>query len=344
MVGTPGTTADTDAAAPSRRDVLRAAAGGAGLLGIGKAIDNVLIGYGVLTGTNLRAQAASGELADLAREGFRPARHREQTVGDYTVRTGPGGVDLLDEAGPVGSVPRGDTARAVELDARFELPGVLEELAADLDALAAGDHQFAFYGFEGFFDRLEAADPRPWTVGAVRRWRAAQPDLVESFAKADPAAPQTLLEALVEAFRDRTYYDIPRYAAGSVQDNLIAGAVDLRALFRNPVDFGSLSGDGTSGLFCYEFAHRSIEALHAVPAADQSVPVVGARVWDQRHKHVYTAVASLVRDGGDLEVPVTFVDYTHSTLNDDLRLRGALGEGFEAYDRRHRASLVHWRR
>ena len=90
---------------------------------------------------------------------------------------------------------------------------------------------------------------------------------------------------------------------------------------------------------------------------------MGAVVTDARHKHVYTGLATVVREGayggdggaggggsggeragGDLVVPMTFLDYMHSTQYDDLHLRGVLGEGVNAYDRRHRTDDVYWNR
>jgi hypothetical protein len=86
---------------------------------------------------------------------------------------------------------------------------------------------------------------------------------------------------------------------------------------------------------------------------------MGAVVTDARHKHVYTGLATVVREdeggadggeggdenaAGDLVVPMTFLDYMHSTQYDDLHLRGVLGEGVNAYDRRHRTDDVYWNR
>ncbi|PSQ13711.1 hypothetical protein BRD02_11795 [Halobacteriales archaeon QS_8_69_73] len=43
---------------------------------------------------------------------------------------------------------------------------------------------------------------------------------------------------------------------------------------------------------------------------------------------------------GDLVVPMTFVDYTHSTLYDDFGVTSVAGPGLAAYDDRHRATHV----
>lgn len=324
----------------TRRQALRAAVGGGVVLGAAKAVDNVLVGYGELVGTNLVEQADSGALASLAGDGFRPAGgFRASVAGDLMTVRGDGvNVHSDDELVAQRSLARlrGDWA------AGLGLPPSLSGLAADLGAVARDEHTYEFHRFDGFFDRVEGATPRPLAVGSMRRWPGAAPAPVGTFTDADPASPRAVLQGLVGGFRDRTYYDAPRYVAGSIQDNVIFGAVDLRAPFRGSNDFEALASPGKTGLFCYEFTHRSIEALHAVPAAEQIVPVVAGRVWDKRHKHVYTAVASVVRDDGELVVPMTFVDYTHTTLYDDVGLRGLLGEGLEAYDSRHRATVVHW--
>lgn len=328
-----------------RRDALKGLAAGGAVLGAGKAVDNVLIGYGTLTGTNLVDQAASGSLAAIMNAGLAP-RGYGLSMGDYRLRTRPrhGHVEL---AGPTGSetfpFSEAGAAAAWDTDEAAGLNGILGGLVTDLAAIEANDHAFEFHQFDAFLDRVDGADPRPYTVGAIRGWRPADPTHVAEFTGADPTNPRDTLTGLIGGFREHASYDAPRYLAGSIQDNVLLGTIDLRASFQKPVSFAALLEADGPGLFCYEFTHRSIEALHSVPAFDQTVPVVGARVWDQRHKHVYTAVATAIRDDG-LRFPVTFVDYTHTTLYDDLHLRGLLGEGFEAYNERHRASVIHWRR
>lgn len=324
----------------SRRQALRGLVGGGTTVGAAMAIDNVLVGYGTLVGTNLVEQAASGALASLFDEGLRPRRRTRTSVGRYTVTALLGALRL--EEGDTELDVRPLEAATEDWAADHGLPAELQALVGDLGAIAREEHTFEFHETGSFFDRVAGAQTRPLAVGAHRRWPATEPRYVEAFTDTDPADPRAVLEGLVSGFREHTYYDAPRYVAGSVQDNVIFGAVDLRAPFRNPVDFEALVADGETGLFCYEFTHRSLEALHAVSPLAQTAPVLGARVWDQRHKHVYTAVASIIREDDGLVVPVTFVDYTHTTLYDDFNLRGLLGEGFEAYNERHRASVVHW--
>ncbi len=74
----------------------------------------------------------------------------------------------------------------------------------------------------------------------------------------------------------------------------------------------------------------------------QHPPVLGAKVVDARHGHVYVGVASVVRENGNLVIPMTFVDYRNSTLTDDLHLRWLLGEELTAYDERHRVTDIYW--
>ncbi|MFB6353817.1 MAG: hypothetical protein ABEJ92_06995 [Halobacteriales archaeon] len=326
----------------TRRQALRGVVGGGLTLGAAKAVDNVLVGYGTVVGTNLVEQAASGALGSLAGARFRPRRGVRFGLGGDSLTLRDGAVTVRSNQDHVARRP------LAELDGEWAgsvgLAAPLAGLAADLGAIAREEHTFAFHRLDAFVERVRDAEARPLAVDAVRRWPAADPAIVGEFTDADPADPPALIRGLVGGFREHTYYDAPRYVAGSIQDNVLFGAVDLRAPFRDPVSFPALLEDGKTGLFCYEFTHRSLEALHAVPAVEQTLPVVAARVWDKRHKHVYTAVGSVVREDGDLVVPMTFVDYTHTTLYHDARLTGLLGEGLEAFNERHRASVVHWQR
>jgi hypothetical protein len=322
-----------------RRSVLKGIAGAGALLGAGRSVDNVLLGYGVLVGTNLREQ----DLGTLADEGFHPGG-QSIPAGTHEIHAGPREVRIAEGGATVAAFDpiRTDPGDARAIGTEHGLGGATSELARDLGTLAAGDHAFEFHGIDGFFERVRA-EARPYTAGAMRRWhRTADLDRVERFVGASPGNPGAVVRGLASGFREHAHYDVARYLAGAVQDNVIMGAADLRAPFREPVGFGALlADDGGTGMFCYEFTHRSIEALHAVPAPDQAVPVIGARIIDDRHKHVYTGVASVVRDGG-LRVPMTFVDYTHSTMYDDASARGLLGEGVGAYDDRHRATAIEW--
>ena len=216
-------------------------------------------------------------------------------------------------------------------------------MAADLDSIEAGAYSFEFSGYETFFDRLRDARLRPFTVAALRgdRFRRPPVELVRRFTGVDPVDPASLVTGLAEGFRDRTHFDSDRYVAGAIQDHLLLGTVPLQTRFQEPTDFESILGD-SAGLYCYEYALRSIEAFHAVAPHRQSTPVFGGLVFDWRHNHVYTALASVVRENGELRVPMTFLDYSHATMYDTYRLRWLLGEGIDAYDGRHRASSIHY--
>lgn len=326
----------SDDAGVSRRDALKAFGGGALGLGAGKAVDNVLLGYE----KNLRTQ----DLAAVAAERFAPSERYDRRIGDYRVLHQQEtlfvlGVDTVREAL---SVPDGSPEEAARIDEEYSLGGAVSQLLADIRAIERGDVSFAFSTVDSFFQRIADAEPRSYTADVLRGRRRGDPETVEAFTGVDPADPQATLGALVESFREHASYDVPRYVAGSVEDNVIFGATDLRKHFHKPVDFDSLREQRGTGMFCYEFTYRSMEALHAVPAAAQTVPAVGAKVHDYRHKHVYTAVASAIRSDGDLVIPMTFVDYTHSTLYDDFGLTGVLGDGFEAYGERHRADELFW--
>lgn len=324
-----------------RREALALFGGGLAALGAGKAADNVLLGYGVVVGTNLREQ----DLGPLVNERLEPSPFEVQ-VGDALLSLA-GGELAVDDGRRSRTITIAESSRreATELDEEFDLPGnPATQIFADLSALEAGEVSFDFSDYGAFFDRLDGADVRPFTVEALRGpyFRHVDPGTIRSFAGVSPSDPRALVEALAGAFRGHTSYDIPRYLAGSVEDNVLFGAVDLRDHFESSTSFEALERGETSGMFCYEFTYRSIEALEAVPAHHQTPPTFGGAVMDSRHKHVYTAIGSVYREDGELVVPVTFVDYTHSTLYDDLGLRWLLGEGIDAYDARHRATDVYW--
>lgn len=324
----------------TRRQAIAGAGGVLSGVGALRVLDNVVLGYGELgNGTNLREQ----DLAALATENLPMAYdeqvggHRVRVTGDeVVVGTGSGDRRL--------ALDTDDRGAASDLDADLGLDGRLAALYADARDLRVGAFGMAFSQPAAFFRRLREADARPDAVAAIRGQgdRVADPDIVERFADAPPTRPERLAEALVAAFREHASYDIPRYAAGSVEDNVIFGAADLRGHFENEVTFEAMLERDDAGLFCWELAVRSIEALQAVAPWDQSVPVAACYVRDRRHKHAYTGVASVVREDGDLVVPMTFLDYTHSTLYDDLHVTPITGRGLAAYDARHRATHVYW--
>lgn len=350
----PGAGGDGDADGAvdvDRRRLLAGTAGAAAGIGGFRAVDNVLLGFGDVVGTNLVEQ----DLAPIVRRRFAPSPF-EASVDGTPIRYADGRIAVGPADAPTTtlSVATASPGAAATVDARHGLDGATERLVRDLGAVDRGDVAFTFHGVDGFFDRLDGADTRPLTVGALRghRFDGVEPTAVRELAGVDPAEPAALVEGLAAGFRRETRYDVPRYVAGSVEDNLLMGAGDLRGPLEAPTAFDAILGEGTTGMFCYDFAYRAIEAFHAAPPREQSPPVMGAVVTDARHKHVYTGLASVVRrhgaregsGGAALEIPMTFVDYTHSTLYDDLGLRGVLGEGVEAYGDRHRTTGVYWNR
>ncbi|WP_435364058.1 hypothetical protein [Haloarchaeobius sp. DYHT-AS-18] len=344
---------DTDPSPALSRRRLLAGVGGLGALGAGKAVDNIFLGYGILMGTNLLTQ----DTARLAGERLGPTPF-ETTVADHILavdrgQVHVGGADASADPEPVISLA-GSPTDAAEVDDEYGLPGVTTELVRDDPPLAAalGDVnatevdglRFEFHQYEAFFERVQEADSRPFSVMRLRgdRYRPIGTETIRAFTDADPSDPKAVIEGLVGGFREYSGYDLPRYAAGSLEDNVLMGHGDLRDHFESPTTYDALLSGRNTGLFCYEFVHRSIEALHAVPAHEQTAPVFAGVVTDERHKHAYTAVGSVIREDGELVVPVTFVDYTHSTLYDDLLATGVLGRGLRAYDDRHRASDIYW--
>jgi len=329
----------------TRRGMLARVAGVAGAAGGFRAVDNVLLGYGVLVGTNLRAQQLTPLFTDSLtftdrRYPLADGRHLAYSEGTLAVERGERRLAAVDvfEATP---------AEASGFDARHDLPGApgpAEELARDLGAIRAGELTVEPLELDAFFERARAAETRPYAVGPLRGpfHDHVAPETVAGFTDADPADPAATVEGLATAFREHTDYDLPRYVAGSVEDNLLGGAVDLRRHFESDVEYGAVGDGGHTGLFCYEYARRAAEAFHALAPTRQRLPVAAAEVIDDRHKHVYSSLTTLVRDEGDLRLLATFLDYTHVAMYDDAAAQRVMGEGLEAYDRRHRATEVKW--
>ncbi|WP_266077398.1 hypothetical protein [Haladaptatus caseinilyticus] len=340
----PRTPFDFEVGEFSRRQLLFGLGGGATAIATGKAIDNVVLGFGPLTGTNLREQNPGAE----ARKRFEPSRFTTVVSGnrlqfhDDEIRVYDGETNEI-----VRTLSRfSSTDEAAAVDSDLGLVGSpVEQLVRDLSAIDADDIRFEFSQYEPFFDRLQNTNTRPFTVQAMRsnQFSDVSSATIESFANASPTDPKAVLEGLVEGFRRHTYYNTPRYVAGSIEDNIIFDVADLRHHFESPTTFAALESGETNGMLCWDFTWRAIEALHAVPAHRQRPPIVGAKVVDDRHGHVYVGVASIVRENDAVVVPMTFVDYRNSTLYDDFSLGEFLpGDGLAAYDERHRATDIYW--
>jgi hypothetical protein len=323
----------------TRRRMLFGGAGGLAAVGGGRAIYNTSLGYGEFgMGTNLLRQ----DLAPLLTE--RLSTEYDGAIAGARVRFEGSTIAVGENDENVLSVAEDDRSDAAEVDRKIGSDGRLEELFVDLAAFQAGEYAFEFHEPEAFFERFAEVDARPGIVAAIRgdRDRTIDPDVVERFAGADPADPPTLVEGLVSGFREHTSYDVPRYVAGSIEDNVLFGAYDLRQYFEGDVGFEALLESDDTGIFCWELVFRSMEALQSVSPVDQTIPIATCYVSDVRHKHAFTGVLGAIREDGELRLPTTFLDYTHSTLYDDFHLTALLGEGLAAYNSGHRADEIFW--
>lgn len=311
-----------------RRAVLGAGARGVLALGGAKALHNTVAGYGhVGIGNNLRTQ----DIPALAREHLRIPSSLEVSVYGWDVELA--GRDVRYRDGRDAWQPAGAG------------PATVDRFARDIEALRSGSFRVTPTDPDTFFESLAGADVQPSLVTVLRGRNAPadDPAAVEAFAGTDPRAPEQLLWALVEAFRTYSHYDVPRYLAGSIDDNILPFDAGLRDPLRPDVGFDALlRADGSVGLFCVEYARLARAAVQSRRAPEQSPPLYGMLVRDRRHKHVYNAFGSVRRTPDGLALPMTFVDYTNSTRNDDFRLTGLLGTGLDAYDTLHRADVITW--
>ena len=329
-----------------RRQVLRLGLQGGVTLAAAKAIHNVFLGYGRIgPGTNLRVQDLDRVAADrfsVPNSYWGSVDGHDLVLDDERLWVGDD-----DDSWTTIDLDADAPERALEVDDRFGFETQpLTELTTDLESLRVSAYTFEFHDVDGFFDRIAASTSRPYTADLLRgrRYRTADPATVERFTDVSPTDPRALLEGFVPAFRRWTSYDVPRYVAGSVEDNVLFSRVELRRHFQPEATFEAIMAADGVGLFCWEFTFLANEALHSLPAHEQQIPLLGCWVRDRRHKHIYNAFASVIRADGELVIPVSFVDYTHTTLYDDLSLTWLLGEGFDAYDTSHRADELYWDR
>lgn len=323
-----GTAADDDW---SRRRLLRFAGAGAAAASLGRVVYE-LLGFGVLTGTNLTAQ----DPERVVGSGPDPSPF-ELALADGRLAFDGESVERVVDGDRVAVVPLDDVDGAAA-------PGDgAAGVAADLAAVESGAYAVEFLHPDALFDRVEAATARPGAVAALRgdRFRDPSPETVRRFAGVDPAEPAALVDGLAEGFRSHTHFDTTRYVAESVEDHLLLGTVPLRGALRESTAFDAIL-DGSTGLYCYEYARRAMEAFHVVAPHRQTTPVFGATVHDPRHNHVFSGLGSVVRADGGLRVLLTFLDYSHATLYDTFGLRPVLGDGVDAYDSRHRATRIRY--
>lgn len=314
----------------TRRQLLRHGVGGGVTIGMAKALHNTTIGYGHFgVGENLRTQ----DLAAIAGANFRVPQVAEMEIDGYDVAL-------------AGESIRYRTDTEEWQNGRDpDAPDWVTRFAADVDDLRAGAFTFTFAGVEDFFSSVPDADLRAPAVEVLRgsNYARTNPDAIAEFVGTSPGDAEAIVRGLVPAFREHSRYDAPRYLAGSIDDNVLPVDADLRAPFRPSVRFDAITESTEPvGLFCGEFTILANRAIRSVPATSQSPPLYGLIVRDRRHKHVYNGFGSVRRTADGLELPITFVDYTHTTVYDDFNLTRLLGSGFDAYTTRHRADTIAW--
>ena len=312
-----------------RRALLSCGVRGGLTLGISKALHNTVAGYGHIgIGENLLTQ----DLDALAAEEFRVPIYYETTIDGVRVRVTRTNVRYESDH---------NGWRTVDVDA----PASVGDFASDISSLRSGSFSFSFMGPDAFFESLAGSATRPHTVEAIRgsRYPSADPEAVEAFVGHSARQSEDVVVGLVEAFREHSHYDVMRYLAGAVDDNLLPIEAGLRNRFVPDASFEAfVERQESVGLFCGEYTILARRAVQSVPASVQSPPLRGMLVHDRRHKHVYNAFASVQMTSSGLDIPVTFVDYMDTTLYDDLGLTGVLGSGFDAYDSWHRADVIMW--
>lgn len=287
-------------------------------------------GFGHLTGTNLVEQP----LEELASRNLEPRPVTVRRDG-RRLRFDGDTVTVTDADGSNRRVPIEGTASRSN---GHSTPS--ERFARALHDLEAGEYGFEFSDPETFFDRIRAGDPRPLAVAALRGEGFRPPDepVLEDFTGVDPAKTASLVQGLATGFGDHTAFDAPRYVAEVVEKfSPVEGITEAAA---DQTDFEALSR-GRTGLYCYEYAVRTVEAFHAIPTYRQSVPIFGGLVVDLRHNHAYAALGSVLQSTEGLTVPMTFLDYFYPVLFEILGLEER-ADDVGAYDRYHRATSLHY--
>lgn len=307
----------------NRRQLLLRGFQGSAALGIAKALHNTTVGYGHFgIGDNLKSQ----ELQPLLAEGIRIPYSTELQLVDQTVRV----------RGSTREYRTSNTWHPIEANA----PEAVLAVDRAIEELVSGTFSASFHDPAAFFAYCDGSTPNPAVVELIRgdRLPPADPDNVEAFTGADPKDSRAIVTGLVDGYRTHGRYDIPRYIAGAIEDNLIFGRGDLREPFRPEESIEALlEADRPVGLFCTELTRLGIRSVHATPASTQSPPIFGFYVRNRRHKHAYSGFGSAVVTDDGLHLPITFVDYTHTTLYNDLAVDRVIGTGFDAYTSNHRA-------
>lgn len=318
----------------SRRTLLAALASLAVGAGAGNAVYRSEFVPRVGYGTNLLNQDIDSKLDRRLRP-----RNFTVEVDGATVSSTASRVSV-DVDGESHSVRHTDAEGAEEIDEDLALDGVSAEVVKGRSALEEGSYEFELHDLDGFFERSSETPTSPWTVELLRgEYDDVPPSEVEDLAT-DPTGSRDLVNSLMKLFRNETSYDLRRYAVGGVE-NTFPGVEGLRDRLQREVDFDAIA-EGDVDLFCWEYTSRVGEAVHSVPAHRQTPPLAVVEVVDRHHGHVYNGLVSAVEADDGVVLPVTFVDYTFSTLYHSLSRTSESDERLNAFDARHRADEIYW--
>jgi hypothetical protein len=310
-------------------------------IGTGKTADNIFIGYGHLSGTNLTQQ----NLVPIASDGLHPSAFEIQR-GATSLRFDGARIRLR---GPAAdrtlSAVEANPEAAREIDRRHSFTGTpAVELVEDLTDYAAGRFDFEFLPLSEFLTRGSEGTPRPYTALAFRGADRSTPlpSVIHEFADADPTAVGELIGGLSDGFQQYTRYNTERYITRSIQFNLLLSTVTLDSGGAHQTGFEEMMDGAKTPLLCWDFTERSIEAFHTVSPVQQDIPIIAGRVDDVRHGHVYTVLATVLRQDSSLRIPVTFLDYRNAILFDTGPLALIFDPDVSAFDARHRATRIRW--
>ncbi|MFB6085890.1 MAG: hypothetical protein ABEJ84_03650 [Halodesulfurarchaeum sp.] len=291
-------------------------------------------GFGHLTATNLRRQ----DLEPLLRDRLEPSPFSVPVADGRFWFTG----EEWNSAAAENGAERGSVAGSTrQTDGHHD--HLTDRFSRDLRALRSGDFTVPVLSLSDFLDRGGEGRTRPLAVAALRGegFQSPDPEMIRRFTGVDPADIRAVIDGLGSGFRAHTHFDARRYLAAAIERYLLLETIPVADPSRDPTDFEAIL-TGSTGLYCYEYALRSIEAFHAIEPTRQSIPVFGGIVIDDRHNHAYTALGTVLREAGGLRLPFTFVDYFYTALFDSLRAGWLVGEEIGAYDRFHRATRVHY--
>ncbi|MFB6283990.1 MAG: hypothetical protein ABEK59_08685 [Halobacteria archaeon] len=303
-----------------------------------KILDNIHFGYG----KNVTNQDVSSKVE----ENLTPASVHKGRMDGYDVKTDHDLISFSKKDNQIDTVNVGDRTvneQSERIDAT--VGSQLDLLPVHLDRIRSGEFEVKPMSMDSFFRYTEKNNSNHYATGVLRNKSHVdkKPQITE-FSGAQPSDPENFLYSLSDSFQENATYDVHRYVAGSITYHVLMNKYDVRDLLEHDVDYEALNDNEQTAMFCYEFTNRSIEGLHSASPRKQDPPVFAGSVSDRRHKHVYTVVASLVTDGRDVEIPLTFVDYTYKTLYDGVGMDDLLGKDINGYDDHHRITDIYWRR